>query len=981
MKKITSLLMMFMLCLGVNAQVKVIKAIGSNITDVSKLVQGGHYIFYNTGRPSFIYENGDHQIMMNDGAIVGAGFEYVWTLSSVAINEDGTAEIRLKSYTDRTFPEIGKAGTFTTGTSEGVFVVKNLKESNTNTDKWILTDKKNSSIRWNGNGKGSNFTGWDDEGSNSQYQIKSVEVEDKPYCSVNHNYAGQTVKSQKILLNYTDDITNLSEFAKSHFSPFNRYGITYNVSATTQTVQNNTVFNIDYIQSTELPFVISSLTNGEFGENMSWYSLRIRNSTKQVAYNGQIDGSENTAKAKDQVGDLENKHYYAFVGNPLTGFMIFNKEVGSNKVIWGTANNNHGAIPTTAVLQVPQQSYWILDYGKDNDDKTEGYAFRINGTDNKYLHDLNYKIGFWDSGSALGDQGSYIEFTPAATDVLVKLEIETAKNEINGYSKLTNIYKSEDITTANSALDAIDFKKPMTEAKQQINNILNQLLSKVDGKSIVLKNNSSLYFATPNGNGGVYGNKTIGTKIVWTFKANTDGTFNVFNAVDNRCLGESGLMVDEANAVPYRFVVKKNETGVNKCALASSKTGKFLRTEGINVGGTLSIDEPEAIWNLMTEKEVLTSDIAKYDFLTGYIGTYTAEQINNFRLKTTISEYVQTLANTQRNMVVEPGCFYQIQVPQSRFATRPFLLTENTDKANTDRAAFGNPNDVAKTIFYYEEETNRLLGYNNGYYIGEANNFIHFAGITSGTDFHFNNIESAEYGAYSIVYKTNTRSLYAQEKDNDKKYFADGANAGQTGIGYRFNVKKVTSLPVTFKGNETSGYYATINAPVALNIPLDVTAYTGKKSTNVVNLTAITTGVIPANSPVLLKATAPGVKNFTIAYDNNDVKLTDNDFVGTIATVAKDGNFLGLGFGAQDKTVVGFYNVNATTLKGFRARLENNLPATVNGLRLNFGETTGIEGVVEELNGKAEIFDLSGRRVVAPKKGLYIVNGKKVYVK
>lgn len=40
----------------------------------------------------------------------------------------------------------------------------------------------------------------------------------------------------------------------------------------------------------------------------------------------------------------------------------------------------------------------------------------------------------------------------------------------------------------------------------------------------------------------------------------------------------------------------------------------------------------------------------------------------------------------------------------------------------------------------------------------------------------------------------------------------------------------------------------------------------------------------------------------------------------------------------------------------------------------------GIENV-ESATGEKTVYDLSGRRVLKPVKGLYIINGKKVYVK
>ena len=53
-----------------------------------------------------------------------------------------------------------------------------------------------------------------------------------------------------------------------------------------------------------------------------------------------------------------------------------------------------------------------------------------------------------------------------------------------------------------------------------------------------------------------------------------------------------------------------------------------------------------------------------------------------------------------------------------------------------------------------------------------------------------------------------------------------------------------------------------------------------------------------------------------------------------------------------------------------------------NGLRLEFGgATTGITATETLNNANAPIYDLSGRRVANPVKGIYVKGGKKIYVK
>lgn len=81
---------------------------------------------------------------------------------------------------------------------------------------------------------------------------------------------------------------------------------------------------------------------------------------------------------------------------------------------------------------------------------------------------------------------------------------------------------------------------------------------------------------------------------------------------------------------------------------------------------------------------------------------------------------------------------------------------------------------------------------------------------------------------------------------------------------------------------------------------------------------------------------------------------------------------------------IGFYNPSSTTLKENRAFLTADAVTgeATNGLRLEFGgEPTGITATETLNNANAPIYDLSGRRVANPVKGIYVKGGKKIYVK
>ena len=92
------------------------------------------------------------------------------------------------------------------------------------------------------------------------------------------------------------------------------------------------------------------------------------------------------------------------------------------------------------------------------------------------------------------------------------------------------------------------------------------------------------------------------------------------------------------------------------------------------------------------------------------------------------------------------------------------------------------------------------------------------------------------------------------------------------------------------------------------------------------------------------------------------------------------------GYILYNDPAIGFYKVNnesANTLAAHKAFLAVPTGATAPEF-IGFGETTGISA---SLNDKAEmindnaVYDLQGRRVSKPTRGLYIVNGKKVLVK
>ena len=157
--------------------------------------------------------------------------------------------------------------------------------------------------------------------------------------------------------------------------------------------------------------------------------------------------------------------------------------------------------------------------------------------------------------------------------------------------------------------------------------------------------------------------------------------------------------------------------------------------------------------------------------------------------------------------------------------------------------------------------------------------------------------------------------------------------------------------------------------------------FTAALDENSLTLTELTDDkIVPSGIAVILKSTSsPIVMTLTETDSNND--FSDNWLEGVYnpAGQKSDGNMYALNKGAQG---VGFYKLaDGSTLGYGKAFLWYDGSSSSSFFGFD-GETTGVNevrGQMEDVRG--EYYDLQGRRVAQPTKGLYIVNGKKVVIK
>lgn len=206
------------------------------------------------------------------------------------------------------------------------------------------------------------------------------------------------------------------------------------------------------------------------------------------------------------------------------------------------------------------------------------------------------------------------------------------------------------------------------------------------------------------------------------------------------------------------------------------------------------------------------------------------------------------------------------------------------------------------------------------------------------------------------------------------KVYGDNGNSNVQFREIAFSFTAVPTVTVTPAYAKT-----TYIAPYALDFSgvVGLTAYVATDAkTAGVTMTPVTT--VPAGTPLLLVGTASTDYNVP-AIATASAPATNLLLQGD-GTTTFDGTTYDYILGSDGK----FHQISSGTVATTKAYLHlTSAPSGARELSIVFeDEATGVNevrGQKEEVRG--EFFDLQGRKVAQPTKGLYIVNGKKVIVK
>ena len=228
------------------------------------------------------------------------------------------------------------------------------------------------------------------------------------------------------------------------------------------------------------PIVPTTITDGQFAGNTTWYRLIINRSTgkKYARYN---TSTTQTPTSTTQYNDPYSLFCFVKVDGVEHGYKMYNFMAGANKA-YAQSSEDGGCLLTE------EGSTLVLErFGTGVD----GYLFKFNGTENTYLHDYESQIGNWTSGSASTDAGSCFLLNEGKLTeedlALITADYSTVDALLAKYPTGTGLgyyAPTSEMTAAVEAANALDRANTDFKFQPSIENVVAQLTAAAAGLTL-----------------------------------------------------------------------------------------------------------------------------------------------------------------------------------------------------------------------------------------------------------------------------------------------------------------------------------------------------------------------------------------------------------------------------------------------------------------------------------------------------------------
>lgn len=512
----------------------------------------------------------------------------------------------------------------------------------------------------------------------------------------------------------------------------------------------------------------------------------------------------------------------------------------------------------------------------------------------------------------------------------------------------------------------------------------------------------------------------------------------IYNKGTGKYLKTNGDGEDNTKRVSFDntgtvFYVKKNGTGLafytgsnngylNACC-KSAGNGTENRRLGVWDNAASSGDPGSRLLLELSEKELLTYGKTAFAATTDG-GFYTNDNAlkkggNYWKYKSSVdaANKLNELFNATDNVnpvgaYPETGVYYLIRNvnqgavgtndEKNKYLSSEYIFCDTEGKIQAQIGTVLNDRNIKRTkksspllprLWQFEEatdgkyylrnvNTNRYVALNGhldvptDQYQGSKTAFsLEATNVVFAPDIHATNDATTMFlmGANNTFVNAYKGVEYNEVKDYP--FINDGGNYWQ--------FIKVTEVPLTIAAND----YSTLCLPFNVKLPENSAVkayYASAAAGKVLKLTEIT-GIIPANEGVILQNTgaAEAAINLTITTDEATT-LTDNRLVGV--TAKREGYAVKSNYVLADGNKgIGFYKANFTAIPANKAYLPSENITNAQGVMMAFSfgdEVTGIDNVNAAAPAAKKYYDLQGRRVLYPAKGIFVTeDGQKVLFK
>ena len=520
MKKSTFILSLLLAFLGVTATAQTYsgKALSAapdltkSVTSVGQINPDSYYVLYCKGRGGrYVMLDPSDRLLRVTGSLPTDKTSMFALFKIESVEEDGQTYYTFKVASSPEgqgyyIPTVGKGGKYYAGTTAAKYSIT-LKNGEKD---YFIIKLKGSNVGFNCDSE--TFTGWDDEGDNSQYRLVPVTLGSETYSNYAVTYSikvGEEVKESG-----ASRAWGRETFGSS-------LPCSYYYNTPTLVGGNNVVGdgNTDFVYTTTLKSGDEGTIPVTFStaEAKKWYNVQIENGgtrTVKAVQDGQTWQVSTVVSALSADAFSSN---YANFNNAVWAFV----EDGLGVKVYNKGRNQYLSWTSGAATFTNEAAATRFYFASNTNGQGKGFSLWT-GTGNKYLNAsvkynnvFNARLGVWDDPNSKTDNGSRFLVMDVEMDIVRACLPIPEANEAN------ENYVTAFVAADKAQVDALLAGGETLEAYDEVSKYLNVASADIT---------EGAYYRIGNVNFGADFNKYISSENIFV---GTDGELSTAYTADN----------------------------------------------------------------------------------------------------------------------------------------------------------------------------------------------------------------------------------------------------------------------------------------------------------------------------------------------------------------------------------------------------------------------------------------------------------------